>query len=61
LSPHQWLLRHRVEQAKMLLRDRTLSLSVVALSCGFADQSHFNRVFARLTGLSPGAWRRNSQ
>jgi AraC-like DNA-binding protein len=61
LSPHQWLLRYRVEHAKALLVDRTLSLSDVALACGFADQSHFNRVFARLTGLAPGAWRRSCQ
>ena len=59
VSPHQWLLRHRIEQAKTLLSDRTLSLSDVALSCGFADQSHFTRVFARITGISPGAWRRD--
>ena len=59
MSPHQWLLKRRVDQAKSLLRDRTLSLSDVALSCGFADQSHFTRVFARTSGLSPGAWRRN--
>jgi AraC-like DNA-binding protein len=61
LSPHQWLLRHRVKLAKALLRDRTLSLSDVALSCGFADQSHFNRVFSRLVGISPGAWRRQCE
>ncbi|MCC8959803.1 helix-turn-helix transcriptional regulator [Bradyrhizobium sp. Pear77] len=61
LSPHQWLLKRRVDEAKGLLRDRTLSLSDVALSCGFADQPHFTRVFAKLTGLTPGAWRRNLQ
>jgi AraC-like DNA-binding protein len=59
VSPHQWLLKRRADQAKSLLRDRTLSLSEVALSCGFADQSHFTRVFTRMTGVSPGAWRRN--
>ena len=59
LSPHQWLLQQRVNQAKNLLRDPSLSLSDVALACGFADQSHFTRVFNRLTGTSPGAWRRN--
>ncbi|NEV01040.1 helix-turn-helix domain-containing protein [Bradyrhizobium uaiense] len=59
LSPHQWLLRHRVDRAKSLLPDRKLSLSDIALACGFADQSHFTRVFARLAGISPGAWRRN--
>jgi AraC family transcriptional regulator len=30
----------------------------VALACGFADQSHLTRVFARMVGESPGAWRR---
>ena len=60
MPPHRWLLQRRVEQAKALLRDRTLSLSDVALSCGFANQSHFTRVFARATGVSPGAWRRNT-
>ncbi|MCC8963870.1 helix-turn-helix transcriptional regulator [Bradyrhizobium sp. Pear76] len=59
LSPHQWLLRHRVEMAKHLLRDRQIPLSDIALACGFGDQSHFTRVFTRLTGISPGAWRRN--
>jgi AraC-like DNA-binding protein len=58
LSPHQWLQQRRVDAAKGLLADRKLSLSEVALACGFADQSHFTRVFARLAGISPGAWRR---
>ncbi|OKO76031.1 AraC family transcriptional regulator [Bradyrhizobium sp. AS23.2] len=58
LSPHQWLQRRRIQQAKRLLSDRKLSLSEIALSCGFADQSHFTRVFTDLAGISPGAWRR---
>ena len=28
-----------------------------ALACGFADQSHFTRVFRNFTGISPGKWR----
>lgn len=59
LSPHQWLLRRRVDEAKRLMRDRMLSLSEVALTCGFADQSHFTRVFTRIIGDSPSAWRRS--
>ncbi len=58
LAPHQWLLRHRVEAAKALMRDPRLPLAEVALACGFADQSHFTRVFSRLVGASPGSWRR---
>jgi AraC-like DNA-binding protein len=57
-APHHWLLTHRIKVAKQKLRDRRFSLSEVALTCGFADQSHLTRVFTRLVGVSPGAWRR---
>jgi AraC-like DNA-binding protein len=57
-APHKWLLLHRVEVAKEKLRDGRLSLLDVALACGFADQSHLTRVFTRIVGVSPGAWRR---
>ena len=60
LAPHQWLLNRRVETAKdLLLRSRD-PLSEVGLACGFADQSHFTRVFTRMVGTSPGAWKRQS-
>jgi AraC family transcriptional regulator len=57
-APHNWLVTRRIEVAKQKLRDRRLSLSEVALACGFADQSHLTRVFTRTVGASPGAWRR---
>ena len=59
-SPHRWLLRHRVDRAIELLRTRALSLADVAAFCGFADQSHFTRVFTAIVGISPGAWRRTN-
>jgi AraC family transcriptional regulator len=58
VAPHSWLLARRVEVAKEKLRDGRLSLFDVALVCGFADQSHLTRVFTRMVGVSPGAWRR---
>ena len=58
VAPHKWLLSFRVDLAKNLLRKQEKTLSDVALACGFADQSHFTRVFTRMTGISPGAWRR---
>jgi AraC family transcriptional regulator len=58
VPPHRWLLKHRVERAKALLSDHALSLADIAVSCGFADQSHFTRVFAAMVAVSPGAWRR---
>ena len=48
----------RIEAAKAMLRRREAPLSSIALACGFADQSHFTRVFTRRVGLSPGAWRK---
>ncbi len=60
LAPHRWLIQQRVEAAKRRLADRSLRLVDVALLCGFADQSHLTRVFARYTGLTPAAWRREN-
>jgi AraC family transcriptional regulator len=59
LPPHQWLLQQRIKAAKQLLTVRDLPLSEVAISAGFANQSHFTRVFSTLVGVSPGAWRRD--
>jgi AraC family transcriptional regulator len=61
LPPHQWLLRQRVETAKQLMTVRDLPLSEIAISAGFANQSHFTRVFSAAIGVSPGAWRRETQ
>ena len=60
LPPHQWLLRQRVKAAKQLMAVRDLPLSEIAISAGFANQSHFTRVFSSLVGASPGAWRRET-
>ena len=59
MTPHSWLTRMRVEQAKELLRETDIDLVDIALACGFADQSHFSRVFLRAEGQTPGRWRRN--
>lgn len=58
LPPHQWLLRQRVKAAQQLMTVRELPLSEIAISAGFANQSHFTRVFSSMVGVSPGAWRR---
>lgn len=58
VTPHQYITQRRLEKAKSMLRDRNQSLATVALACGFSSQSHLNVVFKRLTGLTPGAYRR---
>ena len=51
----RWL---RVARAARALADTDEPLAEIALSVGFADQSHFSNVFRRATGLSPSAFRR---
>jgi len=49
--------RRRVAWAANELRHGEASLSDIALRAGFADQSHFSRVFKQWTGVTPRAWR----
>jgi AraC family transcriptional regulator len=57
LSPHQYLIRTRVERAKQLLLQNDLTVIEIAHRVGFADQSHLCRHFKQLTGLTPRQWR----
>lgn len=54
-----YLAMRRVERAKLMMTSSRESLSDIALACGFADQSHLNRYFRRVVGISPGVWRRS--
>ena len=56
-SPHQYVLRQRVDQAKALIALGTVPLADVAQQLGFADQSQFTRTFRRMTGATPSAHR----
>ena len=62
LPPHQFVIMRRVERAKHLLQARTgLSLAEVAAHAGFSDQSQFSRQFKRVTGVTPGQFRRSAR
>jgi AraC-like DNA-binding protein len=56
-TPHRYLQRLRLDTALSLLGDPRQSLSDVALTVGFADQSTFTHAFTRRFGLAPGQWR----
>ncbi|MBH9346152.1 helix-turn-helix transcriptional regulator, partial [Pseudomonas aeruginosa] len=57
LTPYAYLLQRRLERARGLL-GTDQPLADIALACGFADQSHLTRLFARLYGISPGRYAR---
>ncbi len=52
-APHQYVIRLRVERAKKLLLQEKLTIADIAYSLGFAHQSHLNRHFKRLVGVTP--------
>jgi len=57
-SPHEYIIRRRVERAQGLMLSTDASLSQIALDCGLADQAHLSRLFRRIVGESPRTWRR---
>ena len=52
-TPHHYLLVRRIEAAKKLLAARRHSIGETALEVGFANQSHFTRIFRRIAGRTP--------
>jgi AraC family transcriptional regulator len=58
LPPLQYVLSRRLEFACSLLRTTREPLSQIALTAGFCDQSHLCRVFRRVLGVTPTAWKR---
>jgi AraC-like DNA-binding protein len=60
VTPHQYVIRHRLRNAATRLairRDlKPASILDIALDCGFGDVSNFNRTFRAEFGVSPRAW-----
>jgi AraC family transcriptional regulator len=57
LSPHQYMLRLRIERSKELLTDSRLSVLDVGLEVGFRNQRHFATVFRNSVGVPPSVYR----
>ena len=48
----------RVKRSLELMSRKNLTLTEIATTCGFADQSHFTRSFKQIMGVSPSTYRR---
>lgn len=57
-TPHAYIVRRRLEHAESLMLTSDLSLSDIALRCGFTDQAHLCKLFRRRYARTPAAWRR---
>jgi AraC family transcriptional regulator len=53
MTAYQYVIYHRIERAKQLLRDRELSIAEVSERVGFRSQSHFSNIFRKHTNKNP--------
>ena len=58
-SIHQEVVRRRVEAARRLLRDTTLTVAAIASEAGFANAQRFYSAFRKALGTTPGGYRRS--
>lgn len=58
LSPYQYILRVRLERARQLMHERSLTLLDIALESGFTSNAHFSNVFRQHFGVTPSHFRR---
>ncbi len=58
ITPHQYVMKVRVDRAKHLLAQHDSHIATVSMDCGFSSQEHMTRVFGSITGMTPGAFRK---
>lgn len=61
VTPLKYLTSLRISEAKRLLLDTTLPVSVVGERVGYPDQFHFSKTFRKATGLNPSAFRKQEK
>jgi AraC family transcriptional regulator len=59
LAPYAYVTERRLAQARRLLEETDLPTKQVAATCGFCDQAHLTRMFARRYGVTPAAFRQS--
>ena len=61
VSPHNYLIRCRITEAKKQLWNTNIPLGVVEKNSGFGCQQYFSRIFKKETGTTPGKYRKEFQ
>jgi AraC family transcriptional regulator len=59
MSPHQFLMRNRINRARQLLTETDIDIATIAEESGFSDQSHLTRCFTKEVGMPPAKFRQH--
>ncbi|SEK54378.1 AraC-type DNA-binding protein [Roseateles sp. YR242] len=59
MPPHQYLLTHRLDEARRALSGTDERIGDIAFNLGFTDASHFSRLFSNRFGVTPTRFRRH--
>lgn len=59
ISPIDYIIRKRIDEAKHRLIENSGSILEISEECGFNSLSNFNNIFKRMTGCTPGNYRKN--
>lgn len=59
-TPHEYILRSRINMAKYLLKSTLLSAKEICFRCGFRSESAFCNTFRKWEGMAPGQFRKKS-
>jgi AraC family transcriptional regulator len=57
VTPHRFVVNRRVEAAISLLRERSLPMVEIAVSCGFSSQQHMATIMRRVARVAPSTVR----
>jgi len=60
ISPKQYVIDVRLQRARQLLTEGSISLAQISESCGFTNQYHFSRIFKERVGLTPSEYRKKN-
>ena len=61
VTPHQFIIRKKLERSKNLLKEGSLSLTDITYMLNFSDQSHFSNSFKKMYGMTPREFRMTIQ
>lgn len=59
ISPLEYVLEQRIKSARIMLQASDVSVTEISLACGFNNLNYFLKTFKRMTGLTPGEFRKS--